>query len=209
MNSAGELRRLLEESSIGPQDEAGARLLGYLALLEKWNVRINLTSSTEWRIIGPMFREGIWAASLYPAGTARHLDIGSGAGFPGLILKILAPAVELDMVEVREKKARFLEAAAGELGLRGVNVHALRLLDYLQRHEGKTWDLISWKALKLGGAEVRELRRHMRENTEIWMFHGKEEALEEPEAAGAWLEKVWSRKAPGMREWRLSAYRGR
>lgn len=55
------------------------------------------------------------------------LDIGSGAGFPGLVLKILSPETEVILGEVRPKRTRFLEAVIRDLGLTGVSVFAHRI----------------------------------------------------------------------------------
>lgn len=55
------------------------------------------------------------------------LDIGSGAGFPGLVLKILSPETEVILGEVRPKRTRFLEAVIAELGLTGISVFAHRI----------------------------------------------------------------------------------
>ena len=115
MGSSEALDQLLMDSAIPPDSEIALRLTRYLGLLEKWNSRINLTSSTDWRVIGPMVREGIWAAQFYPPEAVSHLDIGSGAGFPALLLKSMIPRIELDMVERRERKCRFLETAAHAL----------------------------------------------------------------------------------------------
>lgn len=55
------------------------------------------------------------------------LDIGSGAGFPGLVLKILSPETEVILGEVRPKRTRFLESVIGDLGLQGVSVFPHRI----------------------------------------------------------------------------------
>lgn len=55
-------------------------------------------------------------------GITSVCDVGSGAGFPGIVLKILLPALEVKLVEIREKKALFLENAASFLGIKGIEV---------------------------------------------------------------------------------------
>jgi 16S rRNA (guanine527-N7)-methyltransferase len=59
-------------------------------------------------------------------GTGRAADVGSGAGFPGLPLKLAAPGLALDMFEASDKKVRFLRQMAAELGLEGVRAFHLR-----------------------------------------------------------------------------------
>jgi len=208
VETAEALWRLLKASQIPPGSEAGRKLTGYLALLEKWNARINLTSSTDWRVIGPMFQEGIWAGKLYPAGVFSHLDIGSGAGFPALLLKILNPHVELEMIESREKKSHFLETVAHQLGLVGVKVHSVRLSDYLRDCDSAVqWDCISWKAIKLSAEDLLQLHAHGRQSTQYWMFHGLEPAWEATREVQQRFALARKEKVPGMNEWNLSVYR--
>lgn len=209
METGEALKRLLELSQIPLASEAARQLQEYLALLEKWNARINLTSSTEWRVVGPMFQEAIWAAKLYPAGVLCHLDIGSGAGFPALLLKILNPDMELEMIESREKKSHFLETAAHQLGLHGVGVHRARLSDFLRNCDGaKHWDCVSWKALKLSAEDLMQLHARGRQNTQFWMFHGRQPAWEETRGVRQRFSLIREEKVPGMKEWYLSIYRG-
>lgn len=107
LESEEALRALIQEYGIASDSEPSRRLQTFLALLKKWNSRMNLTSSTRWDVVGPLFQEGFWAATLYSKQAVRHLDIGSGAGFPAILLKILNPHIRLDLVESREKKGFF------------------------------------------------------------------------------------------------------
>jgi len=208
MKSAEALNQLLEESAIPLNSEAALRLTSYLGLLEKWNSRINLTSSTEWRVIGPMIREGIWAAQFYLPEAVSHLDIGSGAGFPALLLKFLLSRIELDLVESRERKCRFLETAGHALGLGGICIHNATLSEYLHGcRDNKTWDCISWKALKLSAGELAQLRMHSHARTQLWMFHGKQAATEGTETISRDFGLLQKEKVPGTRESFLSIYR--
>lgn len=210
MKSPEALKLLLMESGIPLASETGLQLRTYLALLEKWNVRVNLTSSTEWRVIGPMFREGIWASKFYSPSAVAHLDIGSGAGFPALLLKMLNPQIELELVESREKKGQFLETAAHALGLSGIQVHHARLCDYLRRcEEREGWDCISWKALRLSTEDLLQLHARGRGRTEFWMFHGLEPAVEAAEELEKNFDLVRTERVPCRRDSNLSIYRPR
>jgi 16S rRNA (guanine527-N7)-methyltransferase len=182
--------------------------LEYLALLKKWNARINLTAATEWRAIEVLFREGIWASKIYPAEPVSHLDIGSGAGFPAIILKILNPNTRLEMVESRAKKSAFVETVIYALGLDETFIHAMRLDSFLQNVEGnKFWDCISWKGIKLSGSDLINLKKHAHPETQFWMFHGKEQAAENKEVIERHFELLRSEKFPFKKEWVLSIYR--
>ncbi|MBN2339079.1 MAG: class I SAM-dependent methyltransferase [Acidobacteria bacterium] len=206
MSEGAGLERLLAQSGI-PAGAGEADLLRrYLRLLQKWNGRINLTARGEWDAIEPLVREGVWSAGLYPPGERFHLDIGSGAGFPALILRIFNPGMKLEMVESRGKKAAFLETAAWELGFGEVRVHAERLEAFLRRSAtDKRWDSISWKAIRLSGAELEALRLHSGAHTRFWMFHGASPAGD-PEALrdGFGLEE--RRPVPGTKGAWLSIY---
>ena len=181
MQAKDGINRLLREFAIEPDSDPGQKLQIYLSLLEKWNPRVNLTSNIAWNALEPLFREGIWAALKYPADLRTHLDIGSGAGFPALILRVFNTEMKLELVESRGKKASFLETAAWEMGLTGTCVHIKRLEDLLSACEpgNKAWDCISWKAIRLASRDLHRLRSHVSKNAQFWMFHGKEAAVED------------------------------
>jgi 16S rRNA (guanine527-N7)-methyltransferase len=201
------LRTLMHEFGIAADTGIARQLQNYLALLIKWNARINLTSSMDWDVMGPLFHEGLWASKLYPENAAQHLDIGSGGGFPAILLKILKPGMDLDLVESRAKKGVFLETAATALHLSGVRVHALRLQTFLQQCDpAQSWDCISWKALKLGGTDMRMLLEHAGSSTQFWMFHGSEPAVEDPAIMDTLFRLLRTERFSGRKFWGLSIY---
>ncbi len=208
MKSEDGLKHLIEESGIGLDSEIAHQLLTYLALLEKWGSRMNLTGSIKWVALEPLFHEGIWVSGIYPPKAICHLDIGSGAGFPAVILKILIPRIRLEMVESRAKKSAFLETVANALGLGDTFVYAARLEDYLRCAERKgIWDCVSWKGLKLSSRDLVKLRQLAHQDTQFWIFHGKELALEEPEQLSSVFEPVRNEKIPGRKHESLSIFR--
>jgi 16S rRNA (guanine527-N7)-methyltransferase len=105
----------------------------YLAELKLWNARINLTGlKTDRDIIIKHFLDSL-AVLPFLAAAASLLDLGSGAGFPGLVLKLARTALALTLVEAREKKAAFLEYLAARLGLRDVRVVQTHLTPAMAR----------------------------------------------------------------------------
>lgn len=100
----------------------------YEVLLLEWNERISLTAIREPRQIRLRhFLDSLSCITVTGSLDGRSLiDIGSGAGFPGIPLKIACPGLELAVVESIEKKARFLEFVAKSLELAGVTVIADR-----------------------------------------------------------------------------------
>ena len=89
----------------------------YLALLERWQRRINLVADST--MVDVWQRHILDSAQLvkyYPPNTKKVLDVGSGAGFPGLVLAIMGN-VEVDLVEADHRKAVFLSTVVRSLGL--------------------------------------------------------------------------------------------
>jgi len=207
MASADGLKGLLRESGIELESASALQLLSYFDLLKKWNARINLTAATEWPKIRPLFQEGIWASQHYPTEAVSHLDIGSGAGFPAVLIRILVPRIRLEMVESRAKKSAFLETVVHALGMDGTRVYSGRLDSLLSHCEGSTvWDCITWKGLKLNARDLLQLRMHAHARTQFWMFHGSELAVEKPEAIGSDLKLLRTEKFPARKGWNLSIY---
>lgn len=111
----------------------------YVEILLRWNARINLTAVRDAEgIVTRHFGESLFlAAHLFPgqpvavsepgARRPHALDLGSGAGFPGLPLKIYAPRLRLTLVESNRRKAAFLGEAIRALHLQDVSVFSGRL----------------------------------------------------------------------------------
>ncbi len=105
-----------------PQLDQFAR---YLTELEKWNRRINLTGTRDpHEIVIRHLLDSLAGERVLRdlVGEAEIADLGSGAGFPGLPLKIARPSLRLTLIEPRQKRAAFLLHVCGVLGLSGVQV---------------------------------------------------------------------------------------
>ena len=108
-----------------PSDALLQQVSIYVDLLIKWNAKINLTAVREPdNIVTRHFGESFFAArKLVGREEATEvLDIGSGAGFPGVPVKLLRPTISVRLVEAHSKKAAFLSEAIRELGLTGISV---------------------------------------------------------------------------------------
>ena len=98
------------------------QLLDYIALIQKWNKVYNLTAVRSpdemlthhlldsLAVIRPLLRQG-------GAGPFRLLDVGSGAGLPGVVVAICCPQIEIDCVDAVAKKAAFIQQVAASLQL--------------------------------------------------------------------------------------------
>lgn len=105
------------------------RLLDFLHLLRKWNRVYNLTSITD---VADMVRLHLLdSLALLPyLGGKQVLDVGTGAGLPGIPLALLAPARDFTLLDSNAKKTRFVRQAAIELGLANVRVEHTRIEHY-------------------------------------------------------------------------------
>lgn len=109
-------------------DDRLAQLDQYARLILAWNQRINLTAVTDPTGIALRhFADSLSVAAVWqPKRAETVVDVGSGAGFPGLVLKIVWPAIALTLIEATGKKAAFLLEAVRVLQLGGVQVVAAR-----------------------------------------------------------------------------------
>ncbi|MBI2082376.1 MAG: 16S rRNA (guanine(527)-N(7))-methyltransferase RsmG [Deltaproteobacteria bacterium] len=99
----------------------------YLQLLVKWNSKINLTTITDpMRVVEEHFIDSL-AAIPYLEKSKSLLDIGSGAGFPGIPLAIARPEVQIVLCESIKKKSDFLREVVRQLNLKNVVIKNMRL----------------------------------------------------------------------------------
>ena len=104
-----------------------AQIREYVRLLLKWNQSVSLTSVVDpMEIVARHFGESMFISCLIPVQNCRLADLGSGAGFPGLALKIVAPTLRIKLVESNRKKCAFLSEVARSLGMKDVEVMPVR-----------------------------------------------------------------------------------
>ena len=133
-----------------------ASLVCYLQELMRWNAKVNLTGlTTERDIISKHFLDSLSAFKLIqpapgllrPESTLRVLDVGTGAGFPGLVLKIQAPGLAVTLLEPAQKKAAVLHHMIGLLGISGVSVLSARM-EALGPGQAGPFDLVTSRAVR-------------------------------------------------------------
>lgn len=117
----------------------------YAKLLAEWNEKMNLTSITE---IEQVYEKHFYDSLLPFKDLSFHTmcDVGSGAGFPGLPVKIAYPEIELTIVEPLQKRCRFLEEVCAQLGLSGVHIVCARAEDHVKVAR-EFFDLVSARAV--------------------------------------------------------------
>jgi len=126
--------------------ELAGQTLTYIDLLLKWNAKINLTAVRDPEtMVTRHFGESFFAASqLVPQGwKGSVVDVGSGAGFPGLPVAMFAPEASVTLVESANKKAAFLNEVIFALKLRNARVFGQRAETYA----GKA-DLVTMRAVE-------------------------------------------------------------
>ncbi len=106
----------------------------HLELIEETNKQFNLTRILDHKeaaikhAVDSLLPWKLFASANVP----RIVDAGSGPGFPGIPLAIALPGIQFVLLESTQKKARFIEAAAGKLGLANVTVHPERAEDWFK-----------------------------------------------------------------------------
>ena len=175
------IRKALSEFQIEVNADQVVQIQEYIRLLLVWNEKVNLTAIRDpLEILHRHFCESMFAAKVVDLAQCRLADIGTGAGFPGLALKILLPDSQTILVESNIKKATFLAEVVRALGISGANVMVSRYeelgeeiapVDYLlARALGEFEVFLKWAAsqrvdakrvvLWLGAADVEAVQKN-------------------------------------------------
>lgn len=123
------LDRGLTQLDLDLPDTIQAKLLQFVALLAKWNRAYNLTAVREPAAMIPRHLLDSLAVLPHLQGP-RVLDVGSGAGLPGIPLALARPDMQFTLLDSNNKKTRFMTQAVTELGLPNVTVVQCRVEDY-------------------------------------------------------------------------------
>lgn len=120
------LAPLLFEHGVCLEEKQLEQLERYAELLCEWNEKMNLTAITDPQGIAcKHFLDSLaFLRRVEVRKGARLADVGTGAGFPGLVLKIARPDIELVLIDSLQKRLNFLEAVLAELGLSASLIHA-------------------------------------------------------------------------------------
>ena len=119
----------IDEMDVGVSAEMQAKLLAYLALLQKWNKVYNLTAVRD--PFDMVTLHLLDSLSVLPYVNSRNLlDVGSGGGLPGIVLAICKPELQVTTIDTVQKKAIFMRQVKGELGLNNLTVVHSRVESY-------------------------------------------------------------------------------
>jgi 16S rRNA (guanine527-N7)-methyltransferase len=177
--SAAAIQRAVGEFGLSIEDKQVEQIQQYTRILLAWNDKLNLTAIRDpLEILYRHFCESMYGVTVLPVEKCRLADVGSGAGFPGLPLKIIRPDLEVFLIESSVKKATFMAEVIRELGLTDARVLVSRFeelgeevapLDFVcSRALGGFTAFLEWAGspqvsatnvlLWLGGRDLEEVR---------------------------------------------------
>ena len=138
----------LKKINIDITDDQLQQLEIYYEMLVEYNKFMNLTGITE--------KEDVYLKHFYDSLTLNKIidlkevntlcDLGSGAGFPGIVLKIVFPNIEMTLVDSLNKRINFLNDVIKRLNLKGIKTASVRIEDYAKEHE-EEYDLVTARAV--------------------------------------------------------------
>ena len=147
----------------------------YIDLLLRWNQKTSLTS-----VIDPVeilrfhFGESLLSVSTVPIRHGRLADVGSGAGFPAIPIRMVCRDVSLTLIESNRKKAAFLAEVARELDLSGVHIHAERMEDLDDR--GLGFDFVTARAVAIGDVFLQWANKHLEPSGVVALWLGRDDS---------------------------------
>ncbi len=123
----------------------------YLLLLQEWNKKMNLTAITETKeIVSFHFDDSLQLSKCMDLTSINSLaDVGTGAGFPGLALKIMFPHLKVLLIEVVQKKIEFLDAVIAACGIEGVEISGSDWRNFLRNSDHDIELFVSRAALSV------------------------------------------------------------
>lgn len=195
--SARRIRELLEVYDSPLPRRIATDIQKYMELLALWSKKVNLTAIQDpEEIVRLHFGESIFAFSLGVPQYGRLADVGTGAGFPGVALKLAAPEISIILIEPNKKKCAFLHEMVRKLDLRGVHI----IPEQFERAgiPEKSIDAITCRALGIDKSLLEWSRRTLATGGSLFLWLGGEDSRKVSEIGG-WKWEA-SRRIPGGRE---------
>lgn len=137
-----ELTKELAKFPLKLSDENQKKLHVYASLLKEWNEKMNLTSIVEeGEVIEKHFYDSLLLAKYFDFSGKKVADIGSGAGFPGMVIAIFFPTAQVTLIDSTKKKFQFLEEVKKELSLDNVSFYEGRA-EEMEKEKG-SFDVVT------------------------------------------------------------------
>ena len=144
------INRAAEEISMNFTAVEYDRFMLYMNLLKEWNEKINLTAITDSEeIVKKHFIDSIKCFKAEPFKTCKSIiDVGSGAGFPGLPIAIMRPEVKITLLDSLNKRVNFLNTVISALGLKNVTaIHGRAEEEARKKEHREKYDLVTSRAV--------------------------------------------------------------
>lgn len=168
-----EIGRVLSEYGVVPDAAMVEKIQAYVSLLRRWNERLALTAVTDpEQILRFHFGESIYAAKRGFIEKGRLADVGSGAGFPGIPLSLVCPALKVTLIEPNLKKCVFLGEVKRGLALVNVEISRGRMEDYL----GGELDIVTSRAVGRPDSFFEFCRANLNPLGKLVMWLGMDDA---------------------------------
>jgi 16S rRNA (guanine527-N7)-methyltransferase len=156
-----------------------AHIATWLTRLEEWNAHIDLTAArTPEKLVDLMLADALVLARRLPEG-ASLLDVGTGAGAPGLALALLRPDLRVTLVEPLAKRASFLRLVVGEVGRADVSIERARAE---KMRPQRLWDVAVSRATMRPAAWLNLSTTLVAPGGTVWVLVAKEGAPSHPQA---------------------------
>lgn len=176
MLTSQQIKTCLADYGIPASEPHCEQVRAYISLLLKWNRTISLTTVTnELEILKFHFGESAFALSAFPGLNGRLADVGAGAGFPGLPLRIFNENIDITLIESNGRKCAFLSEVVRELKLTNVRVLKARFEDEIGQFSGAL-DIVVARALGQYEALLDWSARTLKEGGRIILWLGEGES---------------------------------
>jgi 16S rRNA (guanine527-N7)-methyltransferase len=151
------------------------QIRSYVDLLLRWNIKTSLTAVTDpAEIIRFHFGESLLAVTTVPIRHGRLADVGSGAGFPAVPIRMVSNDMSVILIESNQKKATFLAEVVRELQLQGVEVRRCRMEDV--RFDDETVDFVTARAVRINEVFLNWSRGSLNPSGSVVLWLGEEDA---------------------------------
>ena len=163
-----DLKASLIQDNITLPDNFFYNIQKYKELLFKWNKIHNLTGAKDEKTINEFIYDAVYPVSFLPKAN-KLLDIGTGAGFPGMILAIALPSTKVTLVEPLKKRASFLQFVKADLELENVKVVKKRV----EEMDREIFDIVTSRAVTDTDMLLNLSKNFRDENSKLLFYKGE------------------------------------
>lgn len=175
----------LRQLHANPSERQLSMLAAYMEEVERWNRRINLVRASGRELAVRHALDCLAGLEIISGG--KHgsiLDVGSGAGFPGVPLAVMLPESRVDLLERSSRKAQFLKNAAAVLGLPNVRILNLDIVDHKERY-----DAVCSRAFGKLSAVLDSMLKNLSPSGSLFLYKGKKTVVIRELAEVPWIKK--------------------